>query len=301
MSHAEWCRIFGVIHVHVINGALAEVPLVMSVKSYCPDTTVGQLRLDPILLRSWKMRRHWCRQMRQRLRVWFWANRKSRSTITSSMITCRATSKYDKHNPFRGDFWEFSYMWLQLRRGLVESQSLLVFRLSFLFMIKVPFSIFLLSWFYCFLPNARHNESNYIDNKRCRMKSNVKKCASLATRPNLKCHDGDHSKQVIWTGILLLSRSVFMKKLARVLRFFGWFFTISNPEPAAKQIQQNIKCFVQSNRIKRGVRSSKHFWVSSQHKKAFIVFFFWLEVYSLFEGSDAAMTCMTMFLCKPWP
>ena len=32
------------------------------IKSYCPDTTGGQLDLDPILLRSWKMRCHWCRQ-----------------------------------------------------------------------------------------------------------------------------------------------------------------------------------------------------------------------------------------------
>ena len=54
------------------------------IESYCSDTTVEQLRLDPILLRSW-VRRQWCRQMCQkRLRPWFGANPKSRA---ANMIT----------------------------------------------------------------------------------------------------------------------------------------------------------------------------------------------------------------------
>ena len=91
-------------------------------KSYCPDTTGGQLRLDPILLRSWiRSNATDADKGRQRLRVWFWANLKSRSTSTTS---CRATWKYDEHNPSRRDFWKHSDMWLELLRGLVESHVL---------------------------------------------------------------------------------------------------------------------------------------------------------------------------------
>ena len=49
------------------------------IKPHCSETTVEQLRLDPILLRSQKMRCQRCRHMRQRLRVRFWANPKSQS------------------------------------------------------------------------------------------------------------------------------------------------------------------------------------------------------------------------------